>query len=378
MRNYRFRQSLSFSAVKLFWNTLMSNQTPDTATNQSNDPAQSATMAEIKDLMRAFPGPDEEAAAKAEERNADLTKPPGALGKLEEIAIWAARWQGKATPKLERPRVAVFAANHGVAANHPVSAFPVSVTEQMVANFQAGGAAVNQLCLAHDAELRIYEMALDHPTADFTQESAMDEPACATAMAYGMMAVEEGIDLLCLGEMGIGNTTSAAAICYALYGGKAAHWTGPGTGVSGEALTKKTEVVEKAVSVNKAEMTDGFEILRCLGGFELAAMAGAIIAARMGRIPVLLDGYVCTAAAAVLAHERNDALDHCYVAHRSAEPAHDALLQKLGKEPLLDLGMRLGEASGAVTALPLIRSAIMTHNGMARFSEAGVSGSDVV
>lgn len=352
----------------------MSEETPPQSTEQKPDPAHSATMAEIKDLMRGLPGPDEDAAKAAEERNADLTKPPGALGRLEEVAIWTARWQGKATPKLERPRVAVFAANHGVAANHPVSAFPVSVTEQMVANFQAGGAAVNQLCVAHDAELRIYEMALDHPTADFTEESAMDEPACATALAYGMMAVDEGIDLLCLGEMGIGNTTSAAAICHALYGGAASDWTGPGTGVSGEALNKKAEIVAKAVAVNKAELTDGFEILRCLGGFELAAMAGAIIAARMGRVPVLLDGYVCTAAAAVLTQIRDDALDHCLVAHRSAEPAHDALLQKLGKKPLLDLGMRLGEASGAVTALPLVRSAIMTHTGMARFSEAGVSG----
>ncbi|MDJ0684506.1 MAG: nicotinate-nucleotide--dimethylbenzimidazole phosphoribosyltransferase [Alphaproteobacteria bacterium] len=338
------------------------------------DAAQSATIQEIKDLMQALPGPDQEAEAAVRARDATLTKPPGALGRLEEIAAWMAAWQGRAKPRLDRPRVAVFAANHGVAAAHPVSAFPTTVTAQMVENFRQGGAAVNQLCAAHDAELRIYEMALDSPTADFTVESAMDDPACATALAYGMMAVEEGVDLICLGEMGIGNTTSAAAVCHALYGETAAGWTGPGTGVEGDALKAKADVVAKAVAVNKAEMTDGFEILRCVGGFELAAICGAVIAARMGRVPVLLDGYVSTAAAAVLQQVRPDALDHCLIAHRSAEPAHAALIQELGKEPLLDLGMRLGEGSGAVTALPLIRSAVACHNGMASFGDAGVSG----
>ena len=337
-----------------------------------SDQQPEANLQEMRDILRAFGGPDEDAIAAVRARDAVLTKPPGALGKLEEIAVWLAAWQGRA-PRVDRPRVAVFAANHGVAANKPVSAFPTAVTEQMVANFQAGGAAVNQLCLVHDAELRVYEMALDHPTEDFTEGPAMSDKDCATAMAYGMMAVEEGVDLICLGEMGIGNTTSAAAVCHALYGGTAGDWVGPGTGVDAAGLKAKTDAVEAAVSVNRAAMTDGLEVLRCVGGFELAAIAGALIAARVGKVPVLLDGYVSTAAAAVVNAMRPDALDHCLIAHLSAEPAHAALLERLGEEPLLSLGMRLGEGSGAALALGIVRAAAACHTGMATFAEAGVS-----
>ena len=332
-----------------------------------------ASLEEIRDILRAFSGPDAEAVAAVRARDKTLTKPPGSLGKLEEIAEWLAAWQGRA-PKVERPRVAVFAANHGVAAARPVSAFPTDVTKQMVANFQAGGAAVNQLCLVHDAELRVYEMALDHPTADFTQGPAMNDKDCATAMAYGMMAVEEGLDLICLGEMGIGNTTSASAVCHALYGGEARDWVGPGTGVDADGLSVKAEAVADGVAANRDAMTDGFEVLRCVGGFELAAIAGALIAARVGKVPVILDGFTCTAAAAALKAMRPDALHHCLVGHLSAEPAHRALLDRLEEEPLLDLGMRLGEGSGAAVALGLVKSAAACHAGMATFEEAGVSG----
>ncbi len=336
--------------------------------------AQPATsIAEIRGLLTAFPGPDEGAVAAARDREGQLTKPPGALGRLESLSEWMAAWQAKSPPQAGRPRVAVFAANHGVAAAHPVSAFPVSVTEQMVANFQGGGAAVNQLCVTHDAELRVYEMALENPTADFTVGPAMSDSECAMAMAYGMMAVEEGIDVLCLGEMGIGNTTAAAAVCHALYGGEASDWTGPGTGVAGDQLSAKAAIVGTAVEVNRPAMTDGFEILRCVGGFELAAIVGAVIAARIGRVPVILDGYVGTAAAAILTDLRADALDHCIAGHMSAEPAHKRLLEKLNKEPLLDLGMRLGEGSGAAVALGVVKSAVACHAGMATFAEAGVS-----
>lgn len=334
-----------------------------------------ADLDEIRDLIRQLPGPAEEARDAAKAREGQLTKPPGALGRLEDLAEWFAAWQGKAPPKIDRPRVCVFAGNHGVAAKG-VSAYPTEVTAQMVANFQAGGAAVNQLCAAHDAELRVYEMALDHPTADFTEAPAMSEEECATAMAYGMMAVDEGLDVLCLGEMGIGNSTAAATLSHALFGGQAEDWTGPGTGVQGDAMSRKIAVVDEAVTRHLPEAVDAVDVLRRLGGHELAAIAGAILAARMGRIPVILDGYACTAAAATLFKANPRALDHCVVGHLSAEPAHARLCEAIGKRPLLDFGMRLGEASGAALALSIVKSAIACHSGMATFAEAGVSNKE--
>ena len=201
----------------------------------------------------------------------------------------------------------------------------------------------------------------------------MDEADCAATMAYGMEAIAGGCDLLCIGEMGIGNTTIAAAICHGLYGGKPEDWVGPGTGVDAEGLKRKAMAVARAVALHNAHLTDPLEVLRRLGGRELAAMAGAILAARTQRVPVLLDGYVATAAAAVLHAMRPDALDHCLAAHCSAEPAHRNLLKRLGKEPLLDLGMRLGEASGAALAAGLLKAAVNLHNDMATFASAGVS-----
>jgi nicotinate-nucleotide--dimethylbenzimidazole phosphoribosyltransferase len=331
-----------------------------------------ATLDEIRRTLRALPGPDLAAASAAAAREAALTKPAGALGRLEEIAAWLATWQGRHPPRLEHPRVVVFAGNHGVA-SRGVSAFPAAVTAQMVQNFIAGGAAINQLCKAFDADLRVYEMALERPSADFTQRPALSEDECARAIAYGMMAVEPGLDLLCVGEMGIANTTSAAALCLALYGGDAADWTGPGTGVAGDAFARKRATVAEGAALH-AGKGDGLETLRRLGGHELAAMVGAIIAARFAKTPVLLDGFVGCAAAATLAAAAPGALDHCLAAHRSAEPGHARLLERLGKRPLLDLGMRLGEASGAALALGLARAAVACHTGMATFAEAGVSG----
>ena len=332
-----------------------------------------SSLDEIRALMRALPGPDLEAGAAAAERQARLTKPAGSLGRLEDLAAWLATWQGRHPPQLERPYAAVFAGNHGVAARG-VSAYPAAVTRQMVQNFVAGGAAVNQLCGLADADLRVYELALDEPTRDFTEAPAMDEEDCVRALAYGMMAVEEGIDVLALGEMGIANTTSAAAICCALYGGAAADWVGRGTGIDDEGLARKIAVVDQAVAAHREVVRDPFDVLRCLGGLEIAAIAGAVIAARLARTPVVLDGYTCTAAAAVLQAADPHALDHCLVAHRSAEPGHRRLLEKLQKDPLLDLGMRLGEASGAMLAVLLLKAACVCHSGMATFDEAGVSG----
>jgi len=336
-----------------------------------------ANFDEVRALLAELPGPDRDASAAAAARGGQLTKPAGALGRLEELAAWLAAWQGRHPPRIERAQTAVFAGNHGVAAQG-VSAYPAAVTKQMVQNFIAGGAAVNQLCSLADADLKVYELALEEPTRDFTEAPAMDEEACVRALAYGMMSVEQGIDVLALGELGIGNTTSAAAICCALYGGPAADWVGRGTGVDDEGLVRKTAVVEQAVAMHRETlgeaMSDPFEVLRCLGGLEIAAIAGAVMAARLARTPVVLDGYTCTAAAAVLHAADPRALDHCLVAHRSAEPGHRLLLEKLQQEPLLDLGMRLGEASGAMLAVLLLKAACACHSGMATFDEAGVSG----
>ncbi|MCX7900524.1 MAG: nicotinate-nucleotide--dimethylbenzimidazole phosphoribosyltransferase, partial [Methylocystis sp.] len=293
---------------------------------------------EIRMLFVNLPAPDAAAVAQARSRDAQLTKPPGALGRLEEIVEWIATWRGEA--KIERPLVAVFAGNHGVVAQG-VSAFPADVTAQMVANFTAGGAAINQICKAHDIGLKVYELALERPTQDFTQASAMDEREAAATFAYGMEAADR-CDLFAAGEMGIGNTTSAAAIYAALYGGPASRWTGRGTGVDDDGLARKNAAIDKALTLHGPHLADPLEILRRLGGREIAAMMGAITAARLARIPVLLDGYVVCAAAALLHAITPDAIAHCVAGHVSAEGAHKDVLARLCKKPLLDLGMRLG------------------------------------
>ena len=338
-----------------------------------SDPAPRASLEEMRALLSRLPGPDLEARTMAMAREVQLTKPAGSLGRLEEIAAWMAAWQGKASPTANHPRVAVFAGNHGVAARG-VSAYPASVTAQMVQNFISGGAAVNQLCRSVDADLRVYELALDEPTADFTRGPALSDEDCALAIAYGMTAVETGVDLLAVGEMGIANTTVAAALSCALFGGKVEDWVGPGTGMVGDGLARKAAVVAEGVARHRAETAEPFELLRRLGGRELAAIVGAVMAARQARVPVVLDGYAATAAAAVLFAADAHALDHCLVAHRSAEPGHGLLLRSIGKEPLFDFGMRLGEASGAALAIAIVKAAVACHTGMATFAEAGVSG----
>jgi len=329
---------------------------------------------DIRNLLRTMPGPDTAAAQRVTERDAQLTKPPGALGRLEEIAEWLAMWTGR-SPQITRPLVAIFAGNHGVTAQG-VSPFPSEVTAQMVANFSAGGAAINQICAANDLGLKVFDLALEIPTGDISIEAAMDEKNCAATMAYGMEAIAGGTDLLCIGEMGIGNTTIASAICYALYGGTAADWVGPGTGADAEGMRRKAEVIERAVKLHENHLHDPLEVLRRLGGREFAAMAGAILAGRMQRIPVIIDGFVATAAAAILHAAEPTALDHCLVGHVSAEPAHISAIEKLGKKPLLDLGMRLGEGTGAALAAAIVKSAALCHSGMATFETAAVSNKD--
>ncbi|MGB1360879.1 MAG: nicotinate-nucleotide--dimethylbenzimidazole phosphoribosyltransferase [Alphaproteobacteria bacterium] len=335
---------------------------------------------EIKKIFKSFPSACEKSEKLAKDRDMELTKPPGALGKLEELAFWLSAWQAKHPATITRPRVAVFAGNHGVA-DQGVSAFPKEVTAQMVMNFQNGGACVNQLCKQQDAELRVYEMGLDNPTKDFTKEPAMTEQECVNAISYGMTTVEPGIDVLCVGEMGIANTTSGAAMAYALFGGEAEHWTGPGTGVAGDALSNKIRVVEEGVNKHKDSFTidgkvDGLKVLQHLGGFELCAILGAIIAGRMANVPVIVDGYTTSVVASILHSYDKSFVEHCLVSHLSAEPSHIRLLDAMEKQPLIDFNMRLGEGSGAVLALGVLRSAINCHNGMATFAEAMVSNKD--
>lgn len=325
---------------------------------------------EFMSILAAAPGPDAVARGAAVARDAVLTKPPGALGRLEEVAIWLAGWQGTARPMIAAPQVIVFAGNHGVTVRG-VSAFPAEVTAQMVLNFQAGGAAINQLARAVGARLSVVALELDRPTGDFTAGPAMTAEECVAALRAGWEAVDAATDLLVVGEMGIGNTTSAAAICNALFGGRAEDWTGRGTGVDQAGLDRKTAVVGEGVARHSGLAP--LEVLAALGGREIAAMAGAIAAARARRVPVILDGFICTAAAAVLARACPGALDHCLAGHLSAEGAHGRLLAALGLRPLLDLGLRLGEGSGAAVAISVVKAAVACHSGMATFAEAGVS-----
>ena len=330
------------------------------------------SLERMRELFDNLPAPDEEAKNAALARNRTLTKPEGSLGRLDDLAVWYAGWRGEAAPVLEAPQILIFAGNHGVAARG-VSAYPAEVTAQMVKNFQAGGASINQLAALSGAKLDICPLRLTLPVADITGGPAMTVEEFAEAFSTGWRAVAPGADVLIAGEMGIGNTTSAAAIACALFGGEACSWVGSGTGVDGEGYRRKADAVEQAVSVNRDRCVDGLAVLRCLGGREIAAMAGAILSARHSMIPVVLDGYVCTAAAAALEVQRKGSIEHVVSGHLSAEKPHKTLLEKLGLEPLLDLEMRLGEGSGAAVALMILKCAVACHSQMATFEEAGVS-----
>lgn len=326
----------------------------------------------LRHLIQNLPPLGMNAVEAVRRRDRRLTKPLGSLGRLEEIAEWIASVQNSERPAVTKPMVAIFAGNHGVV-RHGVSPFPSEVTRQMVENFSARGAAINQICGTFDLALKVFELALDIPTQDITEDAALDEAACAATMAFGMEAIAGGIDLLVIGEMGIGNTTIAAALYHALYGGAPSDWVGRGTGVDDDGLNRKIDVVGRAVAFHRAHLHDPLEVLRRLGGREIAAMAGAILAARSQAIPVVLDGYVACSAAAILHRLDPSVLDHCIAGHVSAEGAHADVLRRLGKRPLLDLGMRLGEGSGGALAVAVIKAALACHSGMATFDQAGVS-----
>ncbi len=329
------------------------------------------TVAAFEAALDSLSQPDMAARDAAARRQGQLTKPPGSLGRLEDIAVFFAGWQGVERPRITRGRAVIFAGNHGVVARG-VSAFPAEVTAQMVANFTAGGAAINALAAAAGLELSVVPLDLDRPTVDFTTGPAMSEAECLTALTAGAEAVGDA-DLLVLGEMGIGNTTPAAALAAASFGGDAALWVGPGTGVDAQGLSRKALAVTDGLTRHRAQLTSAFEILRRLGGREIAAMAGAVLAARIKRIPVVLDGFIGTAAVAPLASANPNITAHCLSGHCSAEPGHTLLLARLGLEPILSLKMRLGEGSGAAVAVQVIRSALAAHDGMATFAEAGVA-----
>ncbi|MBS4045342.1 MAG: nicotinate-nucleotide--dimethylbenzimidazole phosphoribosyltransferase [Alphaproteobacteria bacterium] len=329
--------------------------------------------AAVAAAAQSLPVSDSASVAAATSHDADLTKPAGALARLEECIRHLAGWQQRAVPRLDTIEVLIFAGNHGIT-GRGVSAYPAEVTVQMVANFERGGAAINQLAKLHGATLSVTPLDLDIPTQDFTTAPAMDEAGLLAAVNCGAAAVPAEADLVLLGEMGIGNTTAAAALAAALYGGDAASWVGPGTGVAGNALAAKIAAVDMALKLHGDAMrNDPLEALRHVGGREIAALFGAVLAARRNRIPVLLDGFVVGAAAAVLAKLANDGLAHCMAGHVSAEPGHRRLLNMLAMQPLLDLGMRLGEGSGAAVALGVLKAAVACHAGMATFSSAGIS-----
>lgn len=335
-------------------------------------------------VLNSLPEAHVEFQESARIRQDQLTKPNGALGRLEDIAIWFAGWQGSDLPKLDKVSAFIFAGNHGVV-DEGISPFPASVTEQMVQNFKNGGAAINALTKQYDHELTVLPVELDNPTQNITVAPAMSLDETLSAINVGAKVVETcDADLIYFGEMGIGNTTIASTLAAASCGGSGSDWAGPGTGLSSEGVRLKAHVINKALKFHNLEKnkaskvgsTSPLEIMRLVGGREQAAIMGAVVAARLKRIPVLLDGFVVTAAVAPLSLLEVDALDHCLAAHCSAEPAHQRLLDCLWLEPLLNLNMRLGEGTGAALAVELVRGAIATHTQMATFAEAEISNRD--
>ncbi len=319
---------------------------------------------DFRNLLSALDGPDERAAAGVRSLYARTGKPKGSLGRLEDIAEWLAAWTGRVPPVVNSPLVAVFAGNHGVAARHDISPRSSAATARMVELTAAGGAAINQFCVASNLGLKVFDLALEMPTADIAEDAALDERACAATMAFGMEAVA-GTDLLCIGDLGVGNSTVAAALFAALLGGSGADWVGSGSGAGDAMMARKAAVVDAALRFHGNHLKDPLEALRRVGGREFAAIAGAILAARKQRVAVILDGFATTAAAAVLYAVNPTALDHCVLAHLSAEPGHARAASRLGLHPILDLQLHHGEGTGAALAAGIVRAAALSLSGMA-------------
>ena len=335
-------------------------------------------------------GVDREWIAKAEARQVSLTKPPGSLGRLEEIANRVAAIQETLTPTVEAAQIIVFAGDHGVTAEG-VAPYPSAVTAQMVANFLAGGAAVNVLAAVAAAGVTVVDIgvASDHPPAAGVRgrrvargtRNMVREPAMTPeeALAAIMVGVEQGLDaasrvqMIGLGEMGIGNSTAAGAITAALTGLPAASVTGRGAGADDAMVRRKIEAIERALREHRPDPDDGLDVLAKVGGLEIAGLVGVVLAGAVTRRVVVTDGFIATAAAAIAVRVCPAAADYLFAAHRSIEPGHAALLDVIGQEPLLDLRMRLGEGTGAALAFGIIRSAVAAFTRMATFAAAGVS-----
>jgi len=306
----------------------------------------------------------------------ELTKPPGSLGRLEEIANRCAAIRETLAITAARPRIVIFAADHGVCAEG-VSPYPQAVTAQMVANFEHGGAAICALTNVLGIELKVADVGVGAGTKNFCVEPAMTEAEMERALQTGIdcatAAADEGCDLLGFGEMGIGNTTAAAAIASAMTSLPVEAVTGQGTGADSGCMQRKRAAVTRALALHSAALNTPEGILRCVGGFEIAAMTGFCLGAAARRVPVVTDGFIATAAAALAVRMSPATAGYLFAAHRSVEPGHASTLGIIGQQPLLDLGMRLGEGSGVPLAMKLIQAAVATFTQMATFASAGVS-----
>jgi nicotinate-nucleotide--dimethylbenzimidazole phosphoribosyltransferase len=310
----------------------------------------------LRSSLLDLPELDVDAADAVADRAANVLRPKGALARLDEVAVWVASWQRTSTPHIERPHCLVFGADHGIAAAG-VSAYPAAVTAAMKQAIDSGRATISALGRSAGVPVELIDVGIDDPTADFRHARAIEADRAERIIETAVAAVDAlDTDLLVIGELGIGNTTAAAAVCAALFGGPAGMWVGRGTGVDDDGLARKRAAVDVATE-RVGALDDPLDALSEVGGAELLAMAAATVRARQRSIPVLVDGYVATAALAPLHIARPGALDHCLIAHASAEPGHRRLLDHLGKRPLLDLEMRLGEASGAMVAVPIVRMA---------------------
>lgn len=321
--------------------------------------------------LEAMAMPDMAAAEQVRHRSQRVLRPRGALQRLDDLAVWLAGWQHTPRPTVDDPRALIFAGDHGVVAEG-VSAYPAKVTAAMVEALRSGKATAAVMARHLGVALDVFDVGVGKPSGNIRVEPALDDAQFVVAVERGRAAVVgvDHADVLVIGEIGIGNTTPAAAMSLSLFGGEAADWVGPGAGLDPEGVVHKAEVVAEA-----ARRVDGagpLEVLRQLGGWELAAMAGAVIEARRRSIPVLLDGFVNTAAVIPLELAHPGYLDHCWPGHLSPEPGHARLLGVLGRAPILDLEMRLGEGSGALAALPLLALAARSVVEVATFEEAGL------
>ena len=348
-------------------------------------------MSNTEWLSQAPQAIDQAMMAAAGEHQQVLTKPAGSLGQLENLAIRLAGMQGQLKPEIERIQVSIFAADHGLAARG-VSAFPQEVTAQMVSNFAHGGAAVSVMSKARGADFEVVNLGTvgpvaDHPTviqaviasstADCSQQPAMSAEEMAQALNTGrarvLAAKEKDCQLFIGGEMGIGNTSAASMIAAALTDNSLEDLVGPGTGLDPEGVRTKRAVLQGVMDLHQALLDTPQGVLQCLGGFEIAALCGAYLSCAQEGIPALVDGFICTAAALLACRIHPEVRDWLIFAHNSAEPGHRVMLEALDATPLLNLGMRLGEGSGAVLAADLLRSACLLHGNMATFADAGVA-----